>query len=220
VPGSAIPAAPDATRTQFEQELRTSIDRSPLPALLTDPGLPDNPIVAVNRAFCRLTGYGPEEILGRNCRLLAGPGSESEAQDELRHAILEGRPALVEITNYRKDGTAFLNNVMIAPALDESGRIAYFVGSQMDAGPERLVANTRRREAARAVRALTKRQREILRQVILGFRNKQIANSLGITEKTVKMHRAAVLRRLGAGSSAEAVRIGVEAGLGVGDLDR
>ena len=71
----------------------------------------------------------------------------------------------------------------------------------------------RRERAAEAVGALTVRQHQVLDHMIRGYLNKQIAAFLGIDEKTVKMHRAALLRRLGVRSSAEAIRIGVEAGL-------
>ena len=117
-------------------------------------------------------------------------------------------------TNYRKDGSAFLNAVMIAPVIGEDGGVAYFLGSQMEIG-----AGTAAFRAAAAARPsnwsrrLTPRQRQVLEHMIAGYRNKQIAGFLGIDEKTVKMHRASLLARLGVRSSAEAIRIGVEAGL-------
>ena len=206
-------------RRQDDRELFASIDLSPIPAVLTDPKLPDNPVVAVNDAFCRLTGYEREEIIGRNCRFLAGPATEPEGQQALRQAVAGSRSALVELTNYKKSGEPFLNAVMIAPVLGEGGEVSYFLGSQMDAGRARLVATTRRSEAQRAVQALTARQREVLGKMLEGCLNKQIAYGLGIDEKTVKMHRAALLSRLGARSSAEAVRIGVEAGVGLSGRD-
>ena len=94
--------------------------------------------------------------------------------------------------------------------LDESGRVLFFVGSQMELTGE---ADPRRAEAVRLVRGLTARQRQVLEQMVRGHRNKQIAASLGIDEKTIKMHRAAMLARLGCSTSADAIRIGVEAGL-------
>lgn len=193
--------------------LFASIDHSPIASVITDARLPDNPIVAANRAFCALTGYGREEIIGRNCRFLAGAGTEPSAQATLRRAVAEGRPALVELTNYRKDGSPFLNAVMIAPMIGEDGELAYFLGSQMDVGAGSGLSAPRRQRAEQLVRALTPRQFQVLEHMIAGYRNKQIAGFLAIDEKTVKMHRASLLARLGIGSSAEAVRIGVEAGV-------
>ncbi|MGZ8286314.1 MAG: PAS domain-containing protein [Allosphingosinicella sp.] len=193
--------------------LFASIDHSPIASVITDARLPDNPIVAVNRAFCDLTGYGREEIVGRNCRFLAGAETEPSAQAVLRRAVAQGRPALVELTNYRKDGSSFLNAVMVAPVIGEAGELAYFLGSQMNVGDGPALSAPRRQRAEDLVRSLTPRQLQVLEHMIAGYRNKQTAGFLAIDEKTVKMHRASLLTRLGVGSSAEAIRIGVEAGL-------
>jgi len=194
-------------------ELLASIEATPIATVVTNPHLPDNPIVAANRAFEALTGYEEAEVKGRNCRFLAGPETEAQFQAVLRRAIAEGRPALVELTNYKKDGTAFRNAVMIAPVLDEDGKVGLFIGSQMDVGGQARLAAPQRARAAEQVTGLTTRQRQVLDHMIRGYRNKQIAGFLGIDEKTVKMHRAGLLTRLGAASSADAIRIGVEAGL-------
>jgi DNA-binding NarL/FixJ family response regulator len=70
-----------------------------------------------------------------------------------------------------------------------------------------------RHEIARQqVESLSKRQRQILEALAKGQLNKQIAYELGVTERTVKMHRAALLRALGVRTLAEAIRIAVEAG--------
>ncbi|HET9637690.1 MAG TPA: PAS domain-containing protein [Allosphingosinicella sp.] len=193
--------------------LFASIDHSPIASVITDARLPDNPIVAVNPAFCALTGYGRDEIVGRNCRFLAGADTEPAARATLRRAVAEGRPALVELTNYRKDGSAFLNAVMVAPVIGEGGELAYFLGSQMDVGAGSGLSAPRRQRAEQLVGALTRRQLQVLEHMIAGYRNKQIAGFLAIDEKTVKMHRASLLTRLGVGSSAEAIRIAVEAGV-------
>lgn len=200
-------------RLKGSEELLASIDHSPIASVITAARLPDNPIVAVNRAFSELTGYGRDEIVGRNCRFLAGPDTEPEANATLRGAVAEGRPALVELTNYRKDGSQFLNAVMIAPVIGEDGEVAYFLGSQMDVGAGAGLSAPRRQQAEQLVRRLTPRQLQVLEHMIAGYRNKQIAGFLAIDEKTVKMHRAGLLTRLGVGSSAEAIRIGVEGGV-------
>ncbi len=197
------------------EQLFESIDQTPIATVVTDPRLPDNPIVAVNAAFCALTGYAKEEILGRNCRFLAGRDTEAEAQAVLRAAVAEARPVLAELLNYKKDGTPFRNAVMLAPVRDSEGSVAFFLGSQMDVSGDARVPTPRRAQAEARTRPLTPRQRQVLERMIGGYRNKQIAALLGIDEKTVKMHRAGLLAKLGAATSAEAIRIGVEAGLGL-----
>lgn len=204
----------DADESGFAERLIGSIVQSPIATVVTDPNLPDNPIVAINAAFTELTGYPPDEAVGRNCRFLAGPDTDPLGQAVLRAGVEQGRSALAELVNYRKDGSAFRNAVMIAPLLGPDGRIAFFFGSQMNVSEEAgAPAAFRRQRAAELVSALTPRQRQVLEEMIRGYRNKQIAAELGIDEKTVKMHRAGMLRRLRAPTSADAIRIGVEAGL-------
>jgi len=190
--------------------LLVSIERTPIATVVTDPRLADNPIIAVNRAFSDLTGYAGEEAIGRNCRFLAGPATDPVAQGRLRRAVTAGRPALVELINYRKDASSFRNAVMIAPVADEAGKTLLFVGSQMEVKGE---ADDRRSLASARVGELTARQRQVLECLVRGLRNKQTAAALGIGEKTVKMHRARMIERLGCVGSADAIRLGVEAGL-------
>jgi PAS domain S-box-containing protein len=192
------------------------IENSPIPALVTDPNLPDNPIIEVNHAFLTLTGYEREEVIGSNCRFLAGPGTEAWASAKLAAAVRERRPTLVELLNYRKDGTPFRNAVMAVPLFDDSGVIRYFLGSQTEI-PDTQGAETTAAESAAFARArvetLTERQHDILVQMAEGKLNKQIAFDLGLSERTVKMHRAALFRALGVKTTAEAIRVAVEAGL-------
>ncbi|MBK6801394.1 PAS domain-containing protein [Novosphingobium sp.] len=186
------------------------IASSKVAAVVSDPRQQDNPIVACNEAFIELTGYAREEILGRNCRFLRGERTEPEQTAMLREAVSASRPVMVELINYRKDGSAFRNAVMIAPLFDEKGELAYFLGSQMaidDSGDSR-------HDRARAlVEGLSRRQRQILEALAKGRLNKQIAYELDLTERTIKMHRAAMLRALGVRTVAEAIRIAIEAGL-------
>lgn len=186
------------------------ITNSKVAAVVSDPRLPDNPIVACNEAFIALTGYSREEILGRNCRFLRGERTEPELTAMLRDAIADCRPVMVELINYRKDGAAFRNAVMIAPLFGENGELRYFLGSQMRIDDTGASRNALARDA---VGKLTRRQRQILEAMARGQLNKQIAYDLSLTERTVKMHRAAMLRALGARTNAEAIRTAIEAGL-------
>jgi PAS domain S-box-containing protein len=203
------PAAED-----FAAGLFASIDCSPIATVISDPRLPDNPLVAANDAFARLTGYSKPEIIGRNCRFLAGPRTDPAASAVIREAVAKQLPGTTELLNYRKDGSPFWNAVMVAPVFAPDGALAFFLGSQVDLGQAPAHPAVARSVAARArIEALTPRQAQVLGDMSLGFRNKQIAYRLGIDEKTVKMHRAALLRRLDVPTSADAIRIAVEAGL-------
>ena len=195
-------------------ELTRSIELSPIATVLTNPRMPDNPIVAVNRAFCDLTLYDESEILGRNCRFLAGPATEPWLTEQIKEAVARRSPTVTEILNYRKDGTPFRNAVLVAPIFGDDGELAYFLGSQVELDEQSNVpAGRRRAQAVSAVKTLSPRQLQILREMAAGFRNKQIAWRLSLSEKTVKMHRALMLQKLGVSTSSDAVRIAVEAGL-------
>ncbi|QGP80245.1 PAS domain-containing protein [Sphingobium sp. CAP-1] len=180
---------------------------SAVAAVITNPRLPDNPIVECNDAFVALTGYDRADIIGRNCRFLAGGDPDCAATGTIRAALCAQRPTLVELRNYRKDGTPFRNAVMIAPIFDPDGSLAFFLGSQM------AVEAGRGDDARGRIAALTDRQRTVLIAMTEGRLNKQIAYDLGLTERTVKMHRAAMLRALEVRTAAEAIRLAIEAGL-------
>lgn len=195
--------------THTAMDTAAMIKASPIAAVISDPRLPDNPIVECNAAFTELTGYERAEIIGRNCRFMAGENTEPELTETLRAGIRNGEPVIVEILNYKKDGTPFCNAVMIAPIFDTQGKIEYFLGSQVEV----LEDQSRRREEARKmVDHLSPRQREILIQMATGKLNKQIAYDLGLSERTVKMHRSDVIHGLGVKTSADAIRIAIEAG--------
>lgn len=184
---------------------------SAVAAVISDPHRPDTPIIECNDAFVALTGYSREEIIGNNCRFLAGPGTEPDLTDEIRKAVAARRTVLVEILNYKKDGTPFRNAVMVAPIFDDRGELRYFLGSQVEVrGP---VPEAAPQSSARArVEKLSARQKAVLLGMAAGRLNKQIAHELGITERTVKMHRAAMFEVLGCRTGADAIRMAIEAG--------
>jgi PAS domain S-box-containing protein len=119
-----------------------------MPMVVTDPNLPDNPIVFANGAFCDLTGYGRDEIYGRNCRFLQGALTDRAMVRQIREALAGRRPIAVEVLNYRKDGTPFWNALFIGPVFGPDGRLLHFFSSQFDA--------TRRHDAEDALRRAQK----------------------------------------------------------------
>lgn len=196
------------------ESLLASIRVSPIAAVISDPRLPSNPIVAVNDAFCQLTGYPVDEIIGRNCKFLAGPATEPWLTERISAGVRERRPVLVEILNYKRDRTPFRNAVLVAPVFDADGELEYFLGSQVEL-PEDAVGplSARHAHAVAVVKTLSPRQREILERIAAGHRSKQIAWQLSLSEKTVKMHRSLLLNKLGTTNIADAIRVAVEAGL-------
>lgn len=189
------------------------IKESPIPAVLSNPRLPDNPIIACNDAFIKLTGYDRDEIVGYNCRFLRGEDTEPELTEALRTGIKAGQPTMVEILNYKKDGTPFRNALMIAPIFDSSGELEYFLGSQVEVTENVKTARQLRRDEALAqIENLTPRQKQVLVQIAAGKLNKQIAFDLGLHERTVKLHRSALMRALDVHTNADAIRIAIEAG--------
>lgn len=103
-----------------------------MPMVITDPNLPDNPIVFCNQAFQELTGYDREEIIGRNCRFLQGPDTDRAAVREVRDAIAAGHDVDVDLLNYRKDGSTFWNALYLSPVYGKAGDIQFFFASQLD----------------------------------------------------------------------------------------
>jgi PAS domain S-box-containing protein len=99
---------------------------------LSDPDLPDNPIVFANAVFERMTGYTQDEILGRNCRFLQGDDRDQPGLQEIRAALAAERAVEVTLRNYRKDGTRFYNRLSIRPLKDPDGRVIYYLGVQYD----------------------------------------------------------------------------------------
>jgi len=122
-----------ASSDPFAAAMRTTR----MPMLITDPRQPDNPIVFVNDAFARLTGYTREETLGRNCRFLQGPGTNVDDIDRLRQAIADRVPVEVELLNYKKDGSIFWNRVLVSPVFDGDD-LTYFFASQLDVTRDRI----------------------------------------------------------------------------------
>ena len=109
-----------------------SIDAATNAILIVDARAPDFPIVHINRAFEKITGYERGEVLGRNCRFLQRDDRDQPDLERLRDAVVSGEEASAQLRNYRKDGTMFWNNVRISPVRNKSGIVTHYVGIQSD----------------------------------------------------------------------------------------
>ncbi len=138
--------------------LERAVTASTNSIVITDPTQPNHPLVYVNPAFEKTTGYTAEEALGRNCRFLQGEDRDQPALGELRAAVSEGRHCTVVLRNYRKDGTRFWNELSVYPVRDEEGGVANFVGVQNDITEriraEEVLSEMRRAERRRIARDL------------------------------------------------------------------
>ncbi len=138
--------------------LERAVTASTNSIVIADPNQPDVPLVYVNPAFERTTGYAAEEVLDRNCRFLQGEDRDQPALGELRTAVREGRHCTVVLRNYRKDGSLFWNELSIYPVRDEEGRTTSFVGVQNDITErirtEKILSEIRRAERRRIARDL------------------------------------------------------------------
>jgi PAS domain S-box-containing protein len=85
---------------------------------ITDPSLPDNPIVFASQRFLEFTGYNMEQVLGRNCRFLQGPETDRRKVEMIRRGISEGVDTSVCLLNYRADGSTFWNQFFVAALRD------------------------------------------------------------------------------------------------------
>lgn len=112
--------------------LFAAVETALVPMVLSDPNQPDNPLVFVNRAFQELSGYSAEELIGRNCRFLQGPETDPRHITKLRDAIAAREEVSVDILNYRRDGTSFVNELYVTPVFGRDGGLRYFFGSQVD----------------------------------------------------------------------------------------
>lgn len=103
--------------------------------VITDAAPLDTPgpqIVFVNEAFCRMTGYRPEEVIGKTPRILQGPKTDRAALARLKDALQRWQPALVELLNYRKDGSEFWVEMSVVPVANADGWYTHWIAIQRE----------------------------------------------------------------------------------------
>jgi PAS domain S-box-containing protein len=120
------------TQQPITRALLTAIRHSAQPMVITDPSQPDHPMIAVNQAFERLTGYAAADVVGRNCRFLQGKDTDAEATRRIGRCIAERRGCIEWVLNHRRDGSKFWNLLFISPVFDARGELLHFLGNQRD----------------------------------------------------------------------------------------
>ena len=129
-----MPSGFGPVKTLMEPDFRlmSALSGSQQNFAISDPSLPDNPIVYVSQGFLDLTGYTLEQVLGRNCRFLQGPGTDQSAVDVIRKGVREGVDTSVCLLNYKADGTPFWNQFFVAALRDAENNVVNFVGVQCE----------------------------------------------------------------------------------------
>ena len=113
-------------------EVAQRLDKSGISLSVADATRPDLPLFYVNPAFCKMTGYDADAVLGQNCRFLQGDLANEEARQTLRTAFTEAQSAQVILRNKRAYGSIFDNLLIIEPLTDRQGRLVYVIGSQFE----------------------------------------------------------------------------------------
>lgn len=113
--------------------LRGALDVAPEGVVICE-ARGEQPVVYVNPAFCRLTGYEIGELIGKNLRLLQGADREQPELATLRDALRHFEPARALLRNVRKDGTVFVNDMQIHPLKDGNGQVTHFIGYHREGG--------------------------------------------------------------------------------------
>ncbi|MFJ4348801.1 PAS domain S-box protein [Pseudomonas sp. NPDC089401] len=114
------------------QLLQAMVDASNDGIVVAEQEGDDTILIYVNAAFERLTGYNRDEILYQDCRFLQADDRDQLGRARIRKALAEGRPCREVLRNYRKDGSAFWNELSITPVRHESEQRTYFIGIQKD----------------------------------------------------------------------------------------
>ena len=167
-PKQTLGAASDITeRKQTEEQLRLSekaIAASSNGIVLADARLEDHPIIFVNPAFEKITGYSTPEIFGKNLRFLQGSDRDQPELERLRTALKNQESCAVILRNYRKDGTLFWNELNLSPIYDERGNLTHYLGIQNDVTESKLAQERLRQQLQREqlIKTVTQRIRESL----------------------------------------------------------
>jgi PAS domain S-box-containing protein len=137
----------EVARLERVQLLRAALDGARTGMLLVDLSREDEPIIYANRGFLILTGYRADEVVGRNCRFLQGPGTDPAHIQAMRAAIDRRESFTGTVLNYRKDGSTFWNFLSFGPLAVGRGEATHYVGIQEDVTELRLQSQKQEHQA-------------------------------------------------------------------------
>lgn len=177
------PEVSDPSPTILAEIRDRALQATDVSIVITDALQAGAPIIWVNDAFTRTTGYPASDVVGRNPNVLHGPGTDRQQSALLGKAVVAGRSATVTVLNYRRDGAPFWNQVSVSPVQDADGRITHWVGMQVDvtaqvahAAAQELSIEAERR--ARTGLALVSRVSELLSDLDRPYVMRDIAGLL------------------------------------------
>ncbi|MDZ4319132.1 MAG: PAS domain-containing protein [Phenylobacterium sp.] len=165
-----------APHAGIDDPFAAAVHATRMSMIIVDAQAPDMPIVFANDAFLNMSGYRRDEVMGRNCRFLQGPDTDTEVIKALANAIANGEPTNLDVLNYRKDGTPFWNALQISPVRDANGLLVYYIGSQVDVTARKAAEAAL--EAAAAEQARTAQQALADRTALLHEVDHRVKNNL------------------------------------------
>jgi PAS domain S-box-containing protein len=170
-----------------------------VPMLVTDPAVPGNPVVFANPAFLAMAGYDMDEVIGREPHFMDGPRTDPNSIARLDAAILGGRDEVLDLLQYRRDGSTLTASVFVSPLRDEDGMVTHHFLSFLDVTPRveaegdlrALSATLERRveERTAELEAANARLTELLaeRKVLLDEVNHRAKNSLMVASSLLSV---------------------------------
>jgi PAS domain S-box-containing protein len=107
--------------------LQQAVESASIGIVVATTRQPMLPVTLCNAAFARMTGYGAEEVVGRNPWFLEGEGTDPSASAEVRKAIQEQRDCHVTLLAYRKDGSTFWEDLSLSAVRNPVGEVTHFI---------------------------------------------------------------------------------------------
>lgn len=168
--------------------LKKAVDASASSIVIADAGKRDMPLIFMNRAFEKITGYAPQDILGRNCRFIQGKDRKQPGIRVIREAIRRRKSCHALLRNYRKNGELFWNELYLSPVFGESGKLTHYIGVQTDV-TARVEAEDKLKKYQTELEALVKKQTQSLEEKNIAL--KEMLSQLDSEKKALEEKIAA-----------------------------